>query len=341
MRAMILAAGLGTRLRPLTNQIPKPLAPVANRPVMGHILSLLENHGIGEVIANISYLPEAIRAAFGDGSAFGVDLSWSEEPRPLGTAGGVGKAAEFLTSGGDGCFCVISGDALTDIDLSALVEDHRSSGAVATLACKRVEDPSEFGVIVADSEGRIEGFQEKPPPGEELSNLANCGIYVFDDSIFDHFPPADHTSPAGPEDQPAGFVDWAMDVFPAVLAGESEMRAHEISAYWNDIGSLDELLGSNHDALRGLVRVEIPAEQAAEGIWIAGDPDLSEAKLDPPVLIGEGVHLGSGCEIHGPTAIGDGSVLGDGATVVGSVLMPGSRVEAGATIRDEIFGIAS
>ena len=337
---MILAAGLGTRLRPLTNRMPKPLAPVANRPVMGHILALLERHGVGEVIANLSYMPDAIREEFGDGASYGVRLEWSEEPAPLGTAGGVAKAADFLTSGDGDAFCVISGDALTDVDLTALIESHRSSGAVATLACKRVEDPSEFGVLVTDSEGRIEGFQEKPAPGEQLSNLANCGIYIFDASVFDHFPPADHRSPAGPEDQPAGFVDWAMDVFPALLAGDSEMRAHEISDYWNDIGSLEELLAGNSDALRGLVSVDLPGEEAADGIRVVGEPDLSGVRLDPPVLVGEGVHFGDDCEVHGPTSIGDGSVIGEGATVVESVLLPGSRVEPGAKVEREIFGIS-
>lgn len=340
MRAMILAAGLGTRLRPLTNLMPKPLAPVANRPVMGHILTLLERHGVGEVIANLSYMPDAIREAFGDGSGYGVSLEWSEEPAPLGTAGGVAKAADFLTSGDGNDFCVISGDALTDVDLTALIESHRSSGAVATLACKQVEDPSEFGVIVTDSEGRIEGFQEKPAPGEQLSNLANCGIYILDASVFDHFPPGDHKSPAGPDDQPVGFVDWAMDVFPTLLAGSSEMRAHEISDYWNDIGSLDELLAGNGDALRGLVSVDLPGEEAADGIRVVGEPDLSGARLDPPVLVGEGVHFGDDCEIHGPTAIGNGSVIGDGATVVESVLLPGAEVEPGARVEREIFGIS-
>lgn len=341
MRAMILAAGFGTRLRPLTNQMPKPLAPVANRPVMGHVLSLLERHGVGEVIANVSYMPEALREAFGDGSGYGVSLQWSEEPAPLGTAGGVARAADFLTGGGDDCFCVISGDALTDVDLTGLIEAHRNSGAVATLACKQVEDPSEFGVVVTDSDGRIEGFQEKPSPGEQLSNLANCGIYVFDVSIFDHFPPATHKSPAGHDDQPAGFVDWAMDVFPALLAGDAEMRAHEITDYWNDIGSLEELLTSNYDALRGLVRVDLPGEQAADGITVVGQPDLSEAKLDPPVLIGEGVHFGAGCEVHGPTAIGNGAKIGEGATVVESVLLAGAEVGPGVTVSGEIFGIDS
>ena len=339
MRGMILAAGLGTRLRPLTNQMPKPLAPVANRPVMGHILALLERNGIGELVANVSYMPESIEEAFGDGSAYGVALSWSRETTPLGTAGGVAKASDFLTSGGDGCFCVISGDALTDMDLSALVEDHRQSGAIATLACKEVEDPSEFGVVLTDSSGLVEGFQEKPAPGEQLSNLANCGIYVFDRSIFDHFPSAGHRSPAGPDDQPDGFVDWAMDVFPAVLAGDAPMRAHRIDSYWNDIGSLDELLTSNHDALKGLVEVDLPGEEASEGVWISGQPDLQEARLDPPVLIGQGVGFGEDCEVHGPTAIGDGVTISDGAVISRSVVLEGATVPEGARLEDEIFGI--
>lgn len=341
MRGMVLAAGFGTRLRPLTDRMPKPLAPVVNQPVMGHILTLLERNGVGEVVANVSYLPEAIEETFGDGSGYGIRLEWSREPAPLGTAGGVASASDFLTSGDDDCFCVISGDAVTDLDLQELIESHRRSGALATLACKPVDDPTEFGVVVTDDDGRVEGFQEKPLPGEELSNLANCGIYVFDVSIFDHFPPAGHRSPAGPDDQPEGFVDWALDVFPAVLAGDREMRAHRIDAYWNDIGSLDELLASNRDALLGRVGLEIPGEQASGGIWISGEPHLDGARLDPPVLVGEGATIGDDCEIHGPTVIGDGAVVGDGAKVAGSVVLEGATVADGATIEDEIFGLVS
>ncbi len=202
---MILAAGLGTRLRPLTFVMPKPVAPVLNRPIVAWIADLIAAHGFEQVIANVSYLPEQIREVLGDGSAFGLEISYSEEPEPLGTAGGVGKVRDFLSE--TDSFLIISGDALTQIDLGAMRAAHEQNverGAIATLATKRVEDTTQFGVAVTDEEGRIQGFQEKPEPAEALSDLANCGIYMFRREIFDHFPPPDRKSPAGDEDQPAG-----------------------------------------------------------------------------------------------------------------------------------------
>ena len=198
MRAMVLAAGLGTRLRPITYEMPKPMVPVLNRPVMEHILRLLARHGFTETIANLHWFPELIEGHFGDGSAFGVELSYSREEQLLGTSGGVRNAAEFL---GDS-FLVISGDALTDIDLAAMREFHESHDGIATLATKRVEDTSQFGVAITGADGRIQGFQEKPDPAEALSDLANCGIYMFRSEIFDFFP-APGTSKAGGPGRPA------------------------------------------------------------------------------------------------------------------------------------------
>ena len=175
MRAMVLAAGLGTRLRPITYAMPKPMVPVLNRPVMEHILRLLARHGFTETIANLHWFPELIEGHFGDGTGFGVELTYSPEEQLLGTSGGVRNAAGFL---GDS-FLVISGDALTDIDLAAMREFHESHDGIATLATKRVEDTSQFGVAITGSDGRIQGFQEKPDPAEALSDLANCGIYMF------------------------------------------------------------------------------------------------------------------------------------------------------------------
>ncbi|HEX7059084.1 MAG TPA: nucleotidyltransferase family protein, partial [Solirubrobacterales bacterium] len=215
MRAMVLAAGLGTRLRPITYAIPKPMVPVVNRPVMEHIVRLLARHGLTEAIANLHWFPETIEGHFGDGSRFGVSLSYSREEKLLGTSGGVRNAAGFL---GDS-FLVISGDALTDIDLAAMREFHDSHDGIATLATKRVEDTSQFGVAITGSDGRIQGFQEKPDPAEALSDLANCGIYMFGAEIFDFFP-ASGTSLAASDDDPADFADWAQDVFPALLEGD-------------------------------------------------------------------------------------------------------------------------
>ncbi|HXV05627.1 MAG TPA: NDP-sugar synthase [Solirubrobacterales bacterium] len=331
MRAMVLAAGLGTRLRPITYGLPKPMVPVLNRPVMEHILRLLARHGFDEAIANLHWFPETIEGRFGDGSALGLSLSYSREERLLGTSGGVRNAAGFL---GDS-FLVISGDALTDIDLTAMREFHESHDGLATLATKRVSDTSQFGVAIVGSDGRIQGFQEKPDPAEALSDLANCGIYMFRAEIFDFFPEPGTSRAAGPDDPP-GFADWAMDVFPALLEGDVPFYSHEIDAYWNDIGNLDELRQGNLDALRGEVEVEPGAPPAGDGVWAASP--LRDAELAAPVVIGADVELGEGVHIEGPTIVGDGCRLGDGARVRDSILLGGAELPAGAIL---VGGIAA
>jgi mannose-1-phosphate guanylyltransferase/mannose-1-phosphate guanylyltransferase/phosphomannomutase len=338
---MILAAGLGTRLRPLTYVMPKPVAPVLNRPIIAWIAELLARNGFEDVVTNLSYLPEQIREVLGDGSEFGLRVTYSEEPEPLGTAGGVGKVRDFLSESES--FLTISGDALTDIDLSAMRKAHEANvamGAIATLATKRVEDTTQFGVVITDDEGRIQGFQEKPDPAEALSDLANCGIYMFRREIFDYFPPPDRPSPAGDEDQPPGFVDWAMDVFPALLDGDVPFYSHEIDAYWNDIGSVGEFVQGNLDALTGSVGIEPPAKRVSEGIYAGEGSDLDAVKVKAPLLIGDGCHVGSGVDLHGPVVVGGGSRLGPGAMLRDCVVLPGAEVPAGALVVGGLYGVA-
>jgi mannose-1-phosphate guanylyltransferase len=339
MRAMILAAGLGTRLRPLTFVMPKPVAPILNRPIVVWIADLLARHGFDRVITNLSYLPEQIRKVLGDGSAFGLEVGYSEETEPLGTAGGVGKVRDFLSE--TDSFLIISGDALTDIDLSAMRQAHEANvakGAIATLATKRVEDTTQFGVSITDEDGRIQGFQEKPDPAEALSDLANCGIYMFRREIFEHFPPPGHRSPAGDDDQPEGFVDWAMDVFPSLLENDIPFYSHEIQAYWNDIGSIGEFVQGNLDALAGAVGIEPSAEQISAGIWTAGGDQVAEAEVRPPVLIGADCQIGAGANLHGPVVIGDGCNLGAGAMLRDCVVLPGAQVPAGGLVVGGLYG---
>ncbi len=331
---MVLAAGLGTRLRPITFAMPKPMVPVLNRPVMEHIVRLLSGHGFGEAIANLHWFPETIEGHFGDGSAFGVELSYSREEALLGTSGGVRNAAEFL---GDS-FLVISGDALTDIDLGAMREFHESHDGIATLATKRVEDTTQFGVAIAGADGRIQGFQEKPEPSEALSDLANCGIYMFRSEIFDFFPQSG-TSKAAGEGDPPGFADWAMDVFPALLENDVPFYSHEVDAYWNDIGNLDELRQGNLDALRGEVRIEPGAPEVAEGVRAASP--LDGVEVDGPALIGAGVELGAGVRIQGPAIVGDGCRVGEGAWVRDSILLAGAELPPQAMLVGAIAGRVS
>lgn len=317
MKAMVLAAGLGTRLRPLTFELPKPMVPVLDRPVMAHIVDLLDRHGYDDVIANLHYFPDTIRDYFGD------RLTYREEPELLGTAGGVRNCADFLDGGP---FLIISGDALTDIDLGKFVARHKQAGGIGTLAVKRVEDTREFGVVLHDADGRITGFQEKPDPAEALSDLGNCGIYLFEPEIFDYFPRRP-------------FVDWANDVFPALLEHDVPFHIHEIDEYWNDVGSLAELKEGTFDALRGELRVELRGEEVAEGVRICEGAELADATLiEPPVWIGRDVQIGPGVRLQGPLAIGDGAVIGEGAALKDSVVLPGAEIAPHTILIGAIIG---
>jgi mannose-1-phosphate guanylyltransferase len=331
MRAMVLAAGLGTRLRPITFDMPKPMVPVLNRPVMEHILRLLAKHGFTETIANLHWFPELIEEHFGDGSSCGVSLSYSREEQLLGTSGGVRNVADFL---GDE-FLIISGDALTDLDLAAMREFHQSHDGIATLATKRVTDTSQFGVAITDAEGRISGFQEKPDPSEALSDLANCGIYMFRKEIFDFFP-APGTSKAAKEGDPEGFADWAMDVFPRLLESDVPFYSHEIDAYWNDIGNLAELRESTVDALTGAVQVEQIGE-LVDG-YRSGEPEGDEGKLAGPVLLGPGCEIGDDVRIDGPAVIGDGARIGAGSRLRDVIVLPGAELPERSVLIGAILG---
>jgi mannose-1-phosphate guanylyltransferase len=317
MKAMVLAAGLGTRLRPLTYEITKPMVPVLDRPVMEHILDLIDRHSFDGVIANLHYFPETIREYFGE------RISYRFEEQLLGTAGGVRACAEFF---GDEPFLVISGDALTDIDLTAFAARHREAGGIATLAVKQVADTREYGVVLHDRDGRITGFQEKPQPEEALSDLGNCGIYLFDPAIFDYFP-----------DRP--FVDWAKDVFPALLENDVPFHIHEVREYWNDVGSLGELRQGTFDALDGQLHLEIEGEEVRPGVTVAGASPLREdTDVDGTVWIGRDVQLGTNVRLMGPIVLGDGARVGDGAQLRESILFPRTEVAPDAILIGAIAG---
>jgi mannose-1-phosphate guanylyltransferase len=317
MKAMVLAAGLGTRLRPLTYEITKPMVPVLDRPVMEHIVDLIERYEFDGVIANLHYFPETIREHFGE------RISYRFEEELLGTAGGVRACADFF---GDEPFLVISGDALTDIDLGAFVARHRESGGVATLAVKQVADTREYGVVLHDSAGRITGFQEKPAPEEALSDLGNCGIYMFEPRIFDYFP-----------ERP--FVDWAKDVFPTLLENDVPFHIHEVGEYWNDVGSLGELRQGTFDALRGELRLEMEGEQVRPGVTVVGGSPLREdTDVDGDVWIGRDVQVGSGVRLMGPIVLGDGARVGDRAQLRESIVFPGTEIAAESILIGAIAG---
>jgi mannose-1-phosphate guanylyltransferase/mannose-1-phosphate guanylyltransferase/phosphomannomutase len=318
---MVMAAGLGTRLRPLTYEVPKPMVPVANRPVMEHILRLLPRHGFERVIANLHWFPDTIRNRFGDGSELGIELTYSHEEELLGTAGGVRNVADYF---GSESFLVMAADALTDIDLAALRAAHEDNDGIATLAVKRVPNVSEFGVVITGDDGRVQGFQEKPDQAEALSDLASCMIYVLDPEIFDYFP-----------DRPV--VDFALDVFPALLDHDVPFYVHTIDAYWNDVGSLPEYLQGNLDAVQGAVEVELGGALVAESgggeAAESGDPGVSGR-----VLAAEGTGIDPSSRLDGPLVIGERCAIGAGARLRHAVLLPGATVQPDQVVAGGVLG---
>jgi mannose-1-phosphate guanylyltransferase len=279
---------------------------VLDRPVMAHTVDLLDRHGITEAIANLHHFPDPIREYFGD------RLAYRYEEELLGTAGGVRNCADFF---GDEPFIVVSGDALTDMDLKAFYDQHVENGAVATIAVKRVADTREYGVVIHDDSGRITGFQEKPAPADALSDLGNCGIYAFSPAVFEYFPEAP-------------FADWAHDVFPKLLEDDAAFFIHDLGdQYWNDVGSLLELKQATFDALTGALHLEVPGEEVAPGLVVGDGTALASGALaEPPVWIGSDVHVGADVRLQGPVVIGDNASIGDGAALKDCVVLPGTEI---------------
>jgi NDP-sugar pyrophosphorylase family protein len=323
MKAMIMAAGLGTRLLPLTRFMSKPMVPVLDQPLMEHLLRLLRSHGFTELAANLHYQPFDLPQRFDDGASAGVSLRYQFELELSGTAGGTGLFRDFLS---DDAFLVMSGDALTDIDLTSLVAHHRASGCMATIAVKSVADPSRYGVVVIDERRRVQAFQEKPRPEDALSDLCSCGIYVFEPRIFDYIP----------RDR---FVDYAVDVFPALLADGVPVGTWSLDSYWSDVGDLDAYRLANFDALAGKAGVSNSCSLTRPGIWIGrGAGVASSAVLQPPVLLGPGCRVEAGARVIGPASLGAHCTIGPGATVESSVFWRRCSIGAGASVKGAILG---
>lgn len=321
-----MAAGLGTRLRPLTDFLPKPMLPIANRPVLHHLLNLLERHDIREVGINLHWFPELIQSYFGDGSALGIEIRWSHEPELLGTAGGTKRLRDFW---GDETILVTSGDGLHNVDVTALLGHHRRTGALATLAVKPVDDPSAYGVVILDRDTRVRGFQEKPRRDEARSDLANCGIYVIEPELLDRIP-------AGQ------LVDFGEHVWPSLVAAAEPIYAYTTTAYWNDVGDLNALRNTALDAVAGHVFVEIPGEEIMPGVWAEEGCRIdASAQLEGPVVLGRNVVIEEGARIRGPAGLGADSVVGRRAALRGAALLPGSVVPNDGLAIAGIFGDAS
>ncbi len=319
MRGVLMAGGEGSRLRPLTSRRPKPLAPVAGKPVMEHIIALLRRHGITEIVCTLHYLADEIESYFDSGAAFGVTTHYVVEDTPLGTAGAVKMAHELLAGEP---FLVISGDALTDIDLTALIEHHKREKNDVTIALQRVTNPLEFGVVVTDEHGRITRFLEKPSWGEVFSDTINTGIYVLEPSILDRM-------------QRGRNYDFSKDLFPDMLRDGAKLGGFVIDAYWTDIGNLEQYQQANYDAIDGKVHLEPLGRNLAHGVLGGSGCRIDPtARLHGPIVLGDGVRIGPGVEIVGPTVLGANAIVEANARITRSVLWEDCYVGEEAVLND-------
>ena len=320
MKAVVMAGGEGSRLRPLTSSMPKPLVPVAGRPIMEHILLHLRRHQLRDVVATVQYMGASIRNYFGDGSDQGVALSYSVEDSPLGTAGSVMLARQQLGE----TFVVISGDSLTDIDLGAAARFHRERKALATIVLKPVPNPLEYGVVVVDEGGAVQRFIEKPSWGEVISDLANTGIYILDPAVFDFFRPGEVT-------------DWSGDVFPKLLKEGEHVFGWIADGYWEDVGSHSAYIKANFDCLEGKVKVQLPGDRVAETIWIHPDAEVfRDARIDGPALIGAGAKVRGGSWVNGPAVIGAYTTIDSGVKISNSIVWDHSYVGLNSRLRGSV-----
>ncbi len=326
MKAVVMAGGEGSRLRPLTIRRPKPMVPIAGKPVMEHILNLLKRHGITEVVVTVQYLASSIEDYFGSGSQFGMRITYSREDVPLGTAGSVKNAEEQLTEP----FLVISGDALTDYNLTDLIEYHNDKKSLATLLLAHVPNPLEYGVIITNEDGHITQFLEKPSWGEVFSDTINTGIYVLDPKIFTYF------------EKDKAF-DFSQELFPFMLKKGDPIYGYVTpSGYWCDVGNLGEYMRANADVLQGQVDIEIPAKNIGGNIWCEEGVEIDEgAQLYGPVYLGHDCKVRSGAIIHGPSMIGSYTIVDERAQVDRSIVWNNSYIGERAELRGAIVGTST
>jgi mannose-1-phosphate guanylyltransferase/phosphomannomutase len=322
MRAVVMAGGEGSRLRPLTINRPKPMVPMVSKPVIGHILDLLKRHGITEVVLTLHYMPDEIQDYYGDGDGFGIKIYYAVEEVPLGTAGSVKNAQQYL----DEPFLIISGDAVTDINLQQVIDFHQAKKAEATLTLYRVPNPLEYGVIITDPDGKISQFLEKPSWGEVISDTVNTGIYIIDPSVLELIPEGVPT-------------DWSKDVFPKLLEAGRPLYGYVADGYWCDVGDIGEYIRTNGDVLHRRVQVDEPGQHIGGGIWTGTGVEIApDAQLYGPIFLGNEVKIKGGVIIHGPTTIRDYTIVDNRAHVDRSILWRNCYVGEGAEIRGAIVG---
>ena len=335
MKAMILAAGKGTRVRPLTYDLPKPMIPILGKPVMEYLVEHLAKYGVKQIMVNVSYLHEKIESYFGDGRRFGVEIGYSFEgelhngemvPQPIGSAGGMRKIQDF---GGffDETTLVICGDALIDLDIGAALFEHRAKGAIASIVTKQVapDEVSNYGIVVTDATHRVLSFQEKPSRETAQSDLASTGIYLFEPQVLDFIP-------AGQS------FDIGSELFPLLVARGLPLYAQKRFFNWVDIGQIPDYWAALQRVMMGEVaEMEIPGTQIRDGVWVGLNTRIADqCTITGPVYIGSNCRIAPGSEIVGPTWIGHGCDIGENARIVKSILFEYARAPKDSTLTEVI-----
>jgi len=317
-----LVGGEGTRLRPLTFNTPKSMVPIANRPFLEYMTEYLKGHGIDDIILTLCYLPERTQHYFGDGSNFGIKLTYAVEDPPLGTAGAVKNVAEHL----DETFFVFNGDIFTDIDLTAMMEFHRQRGSKATIALTPVKDPTIYGVVETNAEGRVQCFIEKPRRDAVTTNMINAGAYILAPEVLSHIPKG------------LSFT-FEQGLFPLLLERGDPVYGYQSDAYWIDIGTPEKYLKLHHDLLTGRIIRSFPGERAGERIWVEEGSDIQhQAELEGPVVIGRNCVIGSRARVKGPCAIGQDCRVGEDSLIEGSVVWQNTHLGQGVSLKNCLIG---
>lgn len=322
MKAVILVGGLGTRLRPLTCNTPKPMLPLVNQPFIEFLLTRLRDQGVTEVILAVQYLAQRFVEVLGDGERLGLKLHIIEEPEPRGTAGAVKNVEHLL----DSTTFIFNGDVMTDLDLQAMLTFHREKGSKVTISLTPVDDPTQFGLVETNAEGQIRRFLEKPRPEDVTTNLINAGTYVVEPEVFRYVPPAQ-------------YYMFERGLFPVLLQTGDPMFGYPSRAYWTDIGKPQTYIDVHHDILIGKVKYAFRGEQTDERLWLEGDAHIHpSAQIVGPVVLGAGVTIGRNARIIGPTVIGAGCQIGTEVEIEGAVLWENNRVEEGTLLRNCVLG---
>jgi NDP-sugar pyrophosphorylase family protein len=323
MKAIIIAGGLGTRLRPLTYNMPKPIVPLANKPFVFHQIELLRKFGITEIILNLHYLSDSIREIFDDGKKLGVKIHYSIEEKPLGTAGAVKNAEKFFDTNP---MIIFNGDILTDINLEKMIKFHNEKKGKVTLALTRVEDPTTYGLIITDENDRVLEFREKPSWEHVTANTINAGIYIVDPSIFKHVPKGKEFS-------------FERQLYPMLLERGEKMYGYITDAYWMDIGDPVKYLKAHHDILSGDVMAVIPGNKISANVWVGDDVNISSsARVRGPALIGSHSRIADDVVLDEFVVLGEGVTVGKGARLKNCVVHAGSVIKEGVKMDGSIVG---